>query len=658
MVSLKPIAYGKLFHLLRIITTIEGKQLSFKSPYDYHTNNNRQISSDDIGEWTLIGGDTPATYWKSKDTNIHKPVQTSTNWLGFGIDELLSYPVNTFTRAIRQWKIQYKKNQIWRRKYSETIPADIQKSIKLSQTLHSLECRTREMEKQLLWGQKNEPTQGQIEQIPQRLQNLWQKTGKLFCDNKKYIPIFDTYTGSESLSSPIITCLVMPHSSLSSSPLCPQTVDTSGLSLAQSNSYFMVQNTLLRHIRLATYFREWLSSIPAPARRFANKQDHTGFRWFLINLWIHAPKSRSLLENDSELTYLIASTWNHPSSIGNRNFARLDQLIPGKRKLLLTELGLPPTRSMLRMIRQDRITPKQRIIRHKQGGVSYAISIFDKMQTNLIKLLPVWPWAWSWIAPYGINKAYRGSLLLVEFLNTSPDRLKPPTIHLFQHLLEDSPQKPSPYAQCFTCLDLLKSVITQADPELKQKGVYLFKQLTRCKSTNKVQTILQKAHSLWDEARMNLLFNKPTWKARLSTFPKSSPLEEIPSSWTPLVSLDQIRKEGREMEHCLYREHLREIADNCMFAYSIYGPKNERATLTIRKPIKLWKFDQLVGCNNTEPSLDLSLTVLKVLPDLLRKHEKNHHPRSLAEQQKIDQHHNDHLIINALTTFKSKLDSA
>lgn len=662
MVSLKPIAYGKLFHLLRIISTIEGKKLTFNAPYDYHSMREPESSIDiNRGEWSLITGDSPVAYWQRKESKLRKPIHSSTNWLSYGIDELLSYPPSSLTRAIHQWKIQYKKNQACRRSYAKGIPSDANKPLDLCQKIYDLTQEAVELEIKINQSNlKSPPSRNQFKRRQRRLEELWDRRGTLLFDHRKQLPSFDDFTGSEADCSPIIACLALPGYKEPPSSGHTKTTIPHDRHISQSNTYFIVQNTLLRHIRLATRFRQWLRKIPAPARRFANKQDHSGFRWFLINLWIYTPRSRSLLENDQYLTYLIASTWNVSESQVLQPFARLDQIISGKRRSLLCELGLPPTRAMLRMIRQGKSIPKQHLKRGK-GGITIYISAHNRLKITLDQLLPIWPWAWSWIAPYDLQKAYTGADLLLQFTKAFPSNPSPPTIHLFKAIMDPNYHEKKPPETipldwiCIRILDLLKSDEIPQNLLSDSGRLLYFTRLTRCKSLKKLIKFYQKLESLLTKARDQKRFSSPKWKARLATFPKHSPLENIPPSWTELKNIKQVYLEGQRMNHCLYEQHLEDIADNRMFAYSIHGPKNEKATLTIRKQSNRWQFDQLVGSGNTEPSIDLSLPVLRVLPNLLREYQQTHCPLSKGDQNQIDKFHNDPLISDALKTFEQTL---
>ena len=641
---LKPLPYKKLLHLLNTITSIEEDTLTFHAPYDSRKiwfKNGQPVDSS-TGTWILKAGDQCSTIWQCSETKP-KTVYSPVNWLSFSIDQLLSYRISDLTKAIKHWKRQLIHNRTWRLKTPIDQTQNVIDALSLCQRLYDIEVSANKLEEKL------SKTKDFKERLSKK-KKLYASVIETFWD--QYWELQNTYSNEipayhnqiiEPAVPPLLRGLAFPKLPNSAVLQLSHLSGESEPHLKQSNTYLLIQSTLMRHIHVAQQFRRWLQLIPPPARTFAIKQKYEGFRWFSINLWLNAPLSRNRLLKQPALGYAVACIWKAPSKQAASPFLQLDRSLCGNHKQILSEMGLPTTWAMMRMIQEYTSDERQRLIPFKNGGYNISRCVLVMLKDHLSRLLARQPKMWPWIAHYNMKQALNGARFLNILIDQTESLSCPakPTKKLFKlFILNPNTTKHVRFSNVRTLVGEILDRLSDTHMDKIERDIahQFHHQLCSITSMRQLKELHEQVTHLYS------LENK---------FPVESPMENLPSDWTELNTIQSIKEESQEMHHCLYERYLKDISEKTMSAYSIITLSKRRATLTIVKFRTGWKVDQLVYKNNTEllhsDNIEIQLALLERLeifseqsPD-----ESTNNPEPQIE--------NDPMIQNALTVFESTM---
>lgn len=622
---LKPISHQKLLHLLRDIQSINGNELTFCAPYDFKA----RLEKYYLGTWVLHAGNHCSTYWYAYGEQS-KPVQSSINWLSFSLDQLLGYRISDITKAINIWKKQLIDNRNFMCLTTYQHKKSVNHTLRVNQQLYDIHEMVHRLENKLASDLFLEsiPTE-KIYKYHDRIKELWRHHWEIY--DAHFDQVEDICHHSyEKPGRPIMLGGVLPPIPVSYKQ------KSSTLHRAQSNTYLLIQNTLIRHINTATQFRNWLQKIPSKARSFATSQNHEGFRWFSINLWLNAPLARERLDEKPFLTYAVACTWKAKTESDPNAFATLNRVLCKNHKQLLSSLGLPATWAMMRMIIQHEHLHRQRALQPRGGFISVTPCYLELLKTQLDKLIPRKPKMWLLLAPHQIEEAWKGALFLNKFINLT-EHLGAQNISvraLFKAFILNTPYKAHIYRSVrFYILGVLMHLSNNHEkPCQRTQALSDLQQL--CSNTSPRQIIRLHEHV----CRLRDLEKR---------FPVVSPIKSLPDNWKALTTISSIRQEAQEMNHCLYERYLEAIAEGTMFAYAIITLSKKRATVTITKSPIEWNLDQIVYEDHSDIThIDYVEVRLALIDKLDLK------PRADKPAAQFDK---DPMIQSALSIFETKL---
>ena len=325
---------------------------------------------------------------------------------------------------------------------------------------------------------------------------------------------------------------------------------------------------LLFH-RRGAMLRDWLAEFPVGVLEYLDRCGFKQRRWHVLNLWLRVPAGRELFHDFPQLAWMLASSWIFKPAPVKRPFRSLRALVGKPRAALLGWLGLPKGDGTLKLLR--------------------------RMPCHLLN---------------GPNASRLGNLLRRDqarkWLQNLPGPLDPHVLGLlafgypvsFQLLLAmlEEPYLPrdDPYPQAS-----LRDIYREVERWLRQFDFLGDpSDLSSIRSPARLRALHDELAARITDASDHDI--RVAWPGTLAP-----PLE--PAPWMkPMLSYEELKNEGRSMNHCVATRASDVIHGN-VYIYAIFHPAG-RATLAISRSGQphRWILDELRGPGN------------QAVPDLVR----------------------------------------
>jgi hypothetical protein len=323
---------------------------------------------------------------------------------------------------------------------------------------------------------------------------------------------------------------------------------------------FTLRHAILIH-RRGAMLREWLAGFPGEALAYLDRCGFKERRWHVLNLWLRIPAGRELFHDFPQLAWMLASSWIFKSKPVKRPFRSLRALVRKPRAALLVWLGLPKGEGTLKLLRR---MPCHLLNGHNASRLGKVLR-HDQARKWLQNL------------PGPLDPHVLGFLAFGH----------PVSFQLLHAMLEE-PYLPQddPYPR-----PSLREIFVEVEHWLNQ---FDFLEdatwLASIRSPARLRALHDElAARITDEADSEI---RSAWPGHL-------PPPLAPEPWMrPLASYDDLKNEGRIMNHCV-ATRASQVVGGMLYIYAILHPAG-RATLAIskeRKPQR-WTLEELRGPNN------------------------------------------------------------
>lgn len=391
--------------------------------------------------------------------------------------------------------------------------------------------------------------------------------------------------------------------------LHPSQVSVDGQGHPQSDTYLRIQNLLLRRILKARQLLRWLELLPQDTLQFALTPVFTDIRWPVIQLLTHVPNGKFIFEDNTALTYTLACCCHRRSAHSGSTFRKLRKACHQKRRHLLTAVEVPDSNMHLSIIQS--LPPAA--LAHP-----VLLSLLDLMQQHPVTIKHLSENI-NAINPMTLN--FLGSLSQTAKSLHLPQR-PVPSLQIYRALI----QKNQPNNIRGLWFDALR-ILMQPYNDLGDRSQYITR-LSRVKSHRKLEELHDRITA---ESHRRDIEHSPEFRANMERlekhFPLSYPFPHLPKNWTPLLLIDDIRREASEMHHCLFSAYLHDLAKGTLFAFSITTASGSRATLAVKRThaIGHWELQEFAGKYNGRLSPEDEKSLLAELDSILAEHQQPYH---------------------------------
>lgn len=405
------------------------------------------------------------------------------------------------------------------------------------------------------------------------------------------------------------------YSNITSKPrafLDPALVNTAKQGHPQSDTYLRIQNLLLHRILKARQLLHWLEILPQDTLQFSLASVFSDIRWPVIQLLTHVPNGKLIFNDNTALTYTLACCCRVRSQHSGRTFRKLRIACHQKRRLLLTAVGAPDSNIHLRIVQS--LPP---------------VALTSQVVLSLLDLMKQHP-------------------VTIKHLSDNVSVIHAETLKFLTSLIDAAkslglPQRPVPSLQIYRAFinghythharsirglwwDSIHTVL-QPHNDLRDRNRYITR-LSRVQSHRKLEELHNRivAESNRRDTELSLEFREELSRLQ-KHFPLNCPFPSLPENWTPLLVIDDIRREASEMHHCLFSAHLQDLARSALFAFSIITASGSRATLSIRRTNWSchWELEEFAGKYNGRLSAEDEDAILSELDSILAGHQQPYH---------------------------------
>jgi len=340
-------------------------------------------------------------------------------------------------------------------------------------------------------------------------------------------------------------------------------------------------------VRRLRWLQRWLGGFDQEGLEWLKRSGFKERSWALLSLWTRVPEGRELLADFPQLAWLLANSWLLKKSPVKRPLRSIRSLVKKPRNQMLRWLDLPAGDGVLRLLRRIEC-------RDLTGKTCWRLKrvLNDPGKRRLLFALaqavegPIHPSA-LWI----LSLDAQVSLPMLRLVAAKAEVREPNRNNQRRFSVADI------FGDCVRILTALN------------RPPALCAELGRIGSGRRLWDF---HNHLVDELNRqeaeNLIGQTPHHEEVSWTEPIPPPLP--PAEWmTAIGTLDALRKEGLEMQHCV-AAYAADIVARRIYVYAIQHPQFGRATLAIQLyGANSWDARQLAGAKNQMPEIELSRAV-------------------------------------------------